>query len=298
MPIRIFISHSAADENLAHALVDGLMSCMMLADEDIRCTSVAGHKLDVGVETSAVLRDELEETSVVVGLLTPNAIASSWVLFELGATWGAKRKIKPLLAGPLTFKDLPGPLSSHHAVKLSDKNGLVQVVEEIAKITQVPKRGGSKIDSALDKLVKAARDFEKRLDRAKTKDKTEPSEPSFGRWSFSELMNILSHEKIDVPSGLFGSDAPSTTTLFSAFLSNTRAFAGGLASNASPKTSSGFLFQYVGLRLVPFQLVEFEKLTAEQAKYFKRLVLSSSGQNFVAHCKHLLATGGLSKQPR
>jgi hypothetical protein len=70
MTIKIFISHSAADEQLASALVDCVFSCMVLEDEEVRCTSVPGHKLPVGGESARILRDELGESSVVIGLLT------------------------------------------------------------------------------------------------------------------------------------------------------------------------------------------------------------------------------------
>lgn len=45
---KLFISHSSADESLASALVDLLLSSILLEDSDIRCTSVPGHKLPVG----------------------------------------------------------------------------------------------------------------------------------------------------------------------------------------------------------------------------------------------------------
>src|SRR5947209_5685917 len=84
---KIFISHSSADESLASALVDLLLSSILLEDSDIRCTSVPGHKLPVGSDFASTLRDDIGESSVVIGLITPHALTSSWVLFELGATW-------------------------------------------------------------------------------------------------------------------------------------------------------------------------------------------------------------------
>jgi hypothetical protein len=99
MSIRLFVSHSAKDEKLAAAVVDFLQGNLVLADEDLRCTSVPGHKLAVGSESSSTLRDDLGESAVVIGLITKNALASGWVLFELGATWGAKKHLKLLCGG-------------------------------------------------------------------------------------------------------------------------------------------------------------------------------------------------------
>nr|VFJ88408.1 MAG: TIR domain-containing protein [Candidatus Kentron sp. H]VFJ93509.1 MAG: TIR domain-containing protein [Candidatus Kentron sp. H]VFJ94829.1 MAG: TIR domain-containing protein [Candidatus Kentron sp. H] len=91
MAIKVFVSHAAADDMLASALVDLLMTSLSLDEENIRCTSVPGHKLPVGSESATIIREELGESAVVIGLITKNAISSGWVLFELGATWGAKK---------------------------------------------------------------------------------------------------------------------------------------------------------------------------------------------------------------
>jgi hypothetical protein len=47
MPIKIFISHASVDEPLASALVNCIFSSMVLEDNEVRCTSVPGHKLNV-----------------------------------------------------------------------------------------------------------------------------------------------------------------------------------------------------------------------------------------------------------
>jgi hypothetical protein len=90
MPIKIFVSHASIDEPLASALVDCIFSSMILDDNDLRCTSVSGHKLEVGSDFTNAIREDLDESSVVVGVITQNAIRSGWVLFELGAAWGAE----------------------------------------------------------------------------------------------------------------------------------------------------------------------------------------------------------------
>lgn len=48
MSIKIFISHATADEKLATAHVDCIYSCMVPDDDEVRCTSVPGHKLPIG----------------------------------------------------------------------------------------------------------------------------------------------------------------------------------------------------------------------------------------------------------
>lgn len=288
LQLRIFVSHASIDEPLAAALVDCLLGCMILRDSDVRCTSVAGHKLSIGSETATMLRDELEDTSVVIGLLTPNAVSSSWVLFELGATWGAKRRLIPLLAGGLEFQSLPGPLAGHHSVRLADKNGLAQAVEEIAGTIGVEKRSAAKIDAALDKLVAVAREFEAAQTDRTSRVKLSGHELIIAGVPMSELLALLGHEKVKIPSLLSGKSEPVEMSVLDLFINNFDQFANGLQSNWDPDTSGGFLYQKVAMQLLPYELVKYEKLPASQARWFKRLVLSAEGRKFVAQCKRLL----------
>jgi TIR domain len=290
MPIRIFVSHASKDEPLASALVDCLLSCIVLNDQDIRCTSVPGHKLPVGSETATTLRDELGATAVVIGLLTPNAVNSGWVPFELGATWGAKKNLVPLLAGGLSFKDLPGPLSGHHAVKLTDKNGLAQTIEEIVTKIRAKRRTSAKVDAALTKLVEVTVEYEKASARGGAAKNIQLTlqEPSIAGIPFSELARILQNDMIEIPAEVSRTPAPITMSLYDLFVMNYSYFGNGLQSNWDVNTGGGFLYHVVGLRLMPYQLVKFEKLPAAQAKWFKRMVLSPEGQKFLAHVKRLV----------
>ena len=56
MSSKIFISHAAADEKLATAHVDCIYSCMVPDDDEVRCTSVPGHKLPIGGDAATILR--------------------------------------------------------------------------------------------------------------------------------------------------------------------------------------------------------------------------------------------------
>lgn len=80
-------------------------------DGAIRCTSVPGYKLEGGDPSAQVLRDNLSECSVVLGVLTKSGLGSSYVLMELGAAWGFRKTAIPLLAAGVPFAELPGPFN-------------------------------------------------------------------------------------------------------------------------------------------------------------------------------------------
>jgi hypothetical protein len=291
MAIKVFISHAAADKILASALVDFLMSSLSLDEADIRCTSVPGHKLFVGSESATTIREELGESTVVVGLITKTAISSSWVLFELGATWGARKKLKPLVSDEVSFKELPGPLSGHHAAKLSSKSDLSQFVDEVASIVATKMRSRAKVDAAIDKLMNV---HQEHLKTAAMRSKpstivTKAKEPTIGGIPFSEMVSILQSEKLTVPAKLIGKKEDVQLSLFEAFMGNYQALANGLHSNWDSDSAGGYLYHEVGLRLMPYNLMKFDKLPAGQAKWFKRLILSDEGHKLVAHYKRLSA---------
>jgi hypothetical protein len=96
--LAVFISHSSKDEALARAVVELLRSAMNLSSKDIRCSSVNGYRLPVGAHTETTLREEVNSAAVMVGLVTPNSLASAYVMFELGARWGVSSFLAPLLA--------------------------------------------------------------------------------------------------------------------------------------------------------------------------------------------------------
>lgn len=291
MSIKVFISHSASDEALATALVECIFSCIVLEDDDVRCTSVPGHKLPIGGDAATILRDELDETSVVIGLLTKNAIASSWVLFELGSTWGAKKKIQPLLADDINYSDLPGPLSGSHAAKLADKNDLVQFFDELSSTIEAKPRAAAKIEAAVSKLIKENTKYStvalKTKSPGKVKTKLDLPDPTISGMKYSELESILRNEKIAVPAEHSETDGDYDWDLLNAFLLNHESLSNGIQSNYDSDSAGYWMYRNIGLKLIPYDLVKFDKLPAAQAKHFKRLIISPNGQKFIAHHKRI-----------
>jgi TIR domain len=135
--VRIFISHSITDRELAALLVDLLRSSLNLPAEAIRCTSVEGHRLAGGAETDRALRKDIRDCEAFIGLISATSIESAYVLFELGARWGAERHLLPLLAPTADAAILRGPLSGINALRCSSAADLQQMIHEIAGVLSV-----------------------------------------------------------------------------------------------------------------------------------------------------------------
>jgi hypothetical protein len=151
--MKIFISHTSRDSGLAVSLVDLLISSLVLEDSDIRCTSAPGHKLPIGIDFAQTLRGEVANAPTVVGLITNEAIKSAWVLFELGATWGAQRPLLPLIHPTVDLAILPGPLTSQNCARMGSHSDILQFLDELSLTTQSTKRNAPRIDSAVKRFL-------------------------------------------------------------------------------------------------------------------------------------------------
>jgi hypothetical protein len=129
----IFISHSNADEEIAGALAHLFQVGLTLNAKKIRCTSVDGFRLPAGAKIEERLKVEVHNARVLVGLITPASVQSSYVLFELGARWGLGRFMAPLLARGAPPSLLPGPTADINALRADSEEQVHQFLGDIAR---------------------------------------------------------------------------------------------------------------------------------------------------------------------
>jgi hypothetical protein len=130
--ISVFISHSSKDVGVASALIELLRNALGLRADDIRCTSVDGYRLTGGANTETQLRQEVNTAKAFIGLITKESLSSPYVMFELGARWGAGLHMLPLLAG-VDPSYVRGPLAGINALSCSNDSQIYQMVSDIAK---------------------------------------------------------------------------------------------------------------------------------------------------------------------
>src|SRR5271165_5094997 len=135
--VLIFISHSSKDAALAEGLIELLRTALGLAANQIRCTSVDGYRLPVGVNTESELREEVNAARVVVGLITPSSLASHFVIFELGARWGSGLFLAPLLAG-VEPNELSAPLGLLNALSANNEVQLHHLLKDLSRQLGLP----------------------------------------------------------------------------------------------------------------------------------------------------------------
>jgi len=131
--IDIFVSHCQRDEDLAKAIIELLMEALGIPRSRIRCTSVVGHKLPGGTSIETKLRQEINESRIFLGLLTPSSWDSTYVMFELGARWGVDKYWCLIKARGTQVGDLKGPLLAYRVPDASSEEDLAQMIDDLAK---------------------------------------------------------------------------------------------------------------------------------------------------------------------
>ena len=112
-PVRVFIIHSDADmvfARQARNLLVYRVNAQVFTTED----------LSAGEKWQSKLRNELSSADVVVALLTPKSVASSWVLQEIGAAWALKKPIIPVISRRDVLNNMPISLDRDLTIELAD----------------------------------------------------------------------------------------------------------------------------------------------------------------------------------
>lgn len=151
--MQVFISHSSQDEVVAKRLVALLRAALNLPPSEIRCTSVDGYRLEVGADTGSQLRRELIEARSFIGIISKSSMNSAWVLFELGARWGAEKHLAPVLAPGVQVELLKGPLSGLNALSCSSSAQLHQLIVDIGRHLGITPNSPAVYQEQIDELA-------------------------------------------------------------------------------------------------------------------------------------------------
>ena len=147
---KVFISHRHADRIVVEALVSLLTTAFDIQQNDLRVTSVRPYNLKWGAVTPDRLREELQFADAVIGVISPNSSGSSYVLFELGASWGRGMPgtTLPLLIRGATNADVPAPIAALNTLSVSAEADCHQLLDDLAAIvTSLNRKDGQEFSN-------------------------------------------------------------------------------------------------------------------------------------------------------
>jgi hypothetical protein len=112
-PTRVFISHADVDMAAARKIRNLLV---YRANADV----FTAEDLSADENWENQLRDKLSAADIVVALLSPTSVHSSWVLHEIGAAWALGKIILPVVTGRDVLNNMLVLLANAHPIEMAD----------------------------------------------------------------------------------------------------------------------------------------------------------------------------------
>lgn len=129
--MKIFISHSSIDQEIAQALVQLIKEGIGVEKSAIFCSSANGVDVPIGANFQNYIKKELRRDGIVIALITKNYYGSIYSMYELGAAWANSKTTIPVLLPPMDYGNLKDFLSHIVAVKADDLKSLNKLRDEL-----------------------------------------------------------------------------------------------------------------------------------------------------------------------
>jgi len=100
MSKKIFISHATIDRHLVDILIK-FLATIGIQKNDIFCTSV-GSTLESGKNFIEQIKSNVQDSKVVLFLLSERFFSSCFCLAELGAAWALNQNVLPIIVPPIS----------------------------------------------------------------------------------------------------------------------------------------------------------------------------------------------------
>lgn len=154
--LKLFISHCSKDIAVVEPLVDLLQSALNLPASDIRCTGIDGCRLPGGADTDEQLRGEVHDSEAFIGVISLASISSMFVVFELGARWGVKKHLIPVLSPGTSPSVLAGPLKGLNALQLDSAAQIHQLVEDLGRKLKIAPQSAAAYQKHIEAILENA----------------------------------------------------------------------------------------------------------------------------------------------
>lgn len=125
----VFISHSSADTSRALAVANLLCTYLSIPKDEIICTSAEPFRLPTGSTYERDIVKAIGKCSLFIFLASSASLKSFFCAMELGAAWGRRKKIIPVLLPGSDAASLERPLSSMNISPWQSRETWTHVLE-------------------------------------------------------------------------------------------------------------------------------------------------------------------------
>jgi tetratricopeptide (TPR) repeat protein len=171
----VFISHTHADKEIAHALSSAIEHVFGDTLETVYSTKKEDGGIKHGEEWFQWIVNQVRTADIAVILLTPASTQKPWVLWEAGAVYGAgiasaesnTRKVRPVVF-KLSGSQVPSPFAGIQAVHGDEAAGIERFLSDLIddfgpkmernQLVKAAKRLQSVIGEYLERVIKALHD--------------------------------------------------------------------------------------------------------------------------------------------
>jgi TIR domain len=94
---------------------------------------VKGHHIPLGEDFNEYIKQQIQKPKLVILLMTPAYMESSFCLMELGAAWAQSSKSLAIVVPPIDFTEVTKTLGLKQAWKITDRAGLVDLRHLVVK---------------------------------------------------------------------------------------------------------------------------------------------------------------------
>ncbi|MDB5086929.1 MAG: hypothetical protein JWR09_923, partial [Mucilaginibacter sp.] len=135
-PNKIFISHASSDSRIVEEIID-LLENIGLGSNQVFCSSIEGYGINLGDNFLEAIKSEINDSVLVLFILSNNFYSSPICLCEMGATWVMSTQHIPILIPPFDFANIRGVIPFTQGFKINDAkkwNLLKQQLETAFKL--------------------------------------------------------------------------------------------------------------------------------------------------------------------
>jgi predicted nucleotide-binding protein len=126
-PYQVFVSHATADKWIARTICEKIEAVGASTFRDDR-------DIHGGDDIPDEIRRQIQSSREVVVLLTPDSADRQWVLLEIGAAWGQRRRMRIVaIMCHVSVESIPSLIRDKKAISLNDLDDYLSELERRAR---------------------------------------------------------------------------------------------------------------------------------------------------------------------